>query len=377
MHGPHAGKSVLIIDQGFLKSRHGKPVHGVELFRLHLVRQLLERGVRVTFAVDPSWKPALREHLGEHQPDLLITPLVGVTPNAIFAVVAAWLRGHRKTDAVLLGNICRGLLPAAWLMKALRLGRRRLAMAHRPPRGSGRGARLTASVDMDILAVSEYVAAFYRAAGDPKRVRVYYGIPNADRFHPKSDEQRDESSNDDVSSPCRFILLGRLPNASKGADVALEAFESLPESVRARCELHLVAYIHEPPAHPAGVVAHQWTPSNRVPDQLREMDVMLALSSDETFSQAIVQGMLTGLPIVATSLPVYVEKMDTGAGIVADEPQAIAEAMERLLQDADLRRAMGAEGRRVALERYVWDTDRFLDEHLFRDAARSGSTSGQ
>jgi hypothetical protein len=26
---------------------------------------------------------------------------------------------------------------------------------------------------------------------------------------------------------------------------------------------------------------------------------------------------------------------------------------------------VGAEGRRVALDRYVWDTDRFLDEFLF------------
>ena len=39
----------------------------------------------------------------------------------------------------------------------------------------------------------------------------------------------------------------------------------------------------------------------------------------------------------------------------------------RLAEDAGLRREMGARGRSTALQRYVWDTDRFLREHLFRE----------
>jgi len=95
------------------------------------------------------------------------------------------------------------------------------------------------------------------------------------------------------------------------------------------------------------------------------MDIMLCLSRNETFSQAIVQGMLTGLPIIATPLPVYVEKLDTGAGVVCQDEDAIVRAMVELANDADRRRAMGEAGRRTALNRYVWSTDEFIRRHLF------------
>lgn len=358
----HQGKTVLIIDQGFLKSRHGKPVHGVELFRLHLIRQLMDRGVDVTLAAHRSWRHALRDFYGDRLPDILITPLPGVTANGVFAAFAAVLRGRRSWDAVLVGNICRGLLPAAMIVHRLRLGKRRLAMAHRPPRRD-RFGRATAAVPLDILAVSEHVAGPFREAGDPKRVQTCYGIPNPERFHPPVEKRADDRT-------CRFALLGRLPNAFKGTEKAVESFGLLPDAVRSRCELHLVGYISEPGPQPEGVITHGWTPSEQVPDILREMDVLLTLSSNETFSQVIVQGMLTGLPVIATSLPVFVEKLDTGAGVVADSPEDVAQAMERLALDADLRCSMGEEGRRVALQRYVWSTDWFLDEQLF--ARRDG-----
>jgi glycosyltransferase involved in cell wall biosynthesis len=110
-------------------------------------------------------------------------------------------------------------------------------------------------------------------------------------------------------------------------------------------------------------------PVDRVGELLREMDVMLALSTRETFSQAIVQGMLAGLPVIASPLPVYEEKLDTGAGVVARTTAEVADAMASLARDPQRRRAMGAAGRETALQRYVWDTDVFIRRHLFPENA--------
>ena len=173
----------------------------------------------------------------------------------------------------------------------------------------------------------------------------------------------------------RFCVLGALDNAWKGADTAVDAFLLLPESLRSRCELHLVAY-RSPPSFPdqAGIVAHSWRDSSDIPAFLRSMDVLLVPSRDEhvmreTFSQAVVQGMLTGLPVVYAPIPVLSEKFDLGGGIPASTPAEFAAAMARLANNPALRAEMGAKGRATALARYVWDTARFVERHLFPNTA--------
>jgi glycosyltransferase involved in cell wall biosynthesis len=156
-----------------------------------------------------------------------------------------------------------------------------------------------------------------------------------------------------------------MPNHYKGHDTAIAAFRSLPDDVRRNAELHLASFITPTTIDEPGVVAHNWTPAHAVPGFLRRMDVMLTPSRNETFSQAIVQGMLTGLPVVATPLPVFTEKLDTGAGIVCRTTEEFTAAMTQLARDPAERRRMGRLGRQTALERYAWSTDRFLDLYLF------------
>jgi len=110
-------------------------------------------------------------------------------------------------------------------------------------------------------------------------------------------------------------------------------------------------------------------PYAKVTALLREMDVQLALSSHETFSHSIVQGMMTGLPIIATPIPVYLDKLAPergGAGgvVVSDVNAAdeVAQAMQRLARDPALRAELGRQGRDVAQRRFVWNTQRFVDE---------------
>jgi glycosyltransferase involved in cell wall biosynthesis len=110
-------------------------------------------------------------------------------------------------------------------------------------------------------------------------------------------------------------------------------------------------------------------PPTDVPEFLRFMDAMLVPSRDEgvmreTFSQAIVQGMLTGLPVCASNLPVLTEKLDAGGGLIFDSASQLAEHMQTLVADPALCRRLGEEGRRTALARYVWSTAAFVDRFL-------------
>ena len=213
----------------------------------------------------------------------------------------------------------------------------------------------------------EPVAAGFRGKGLAADVVVDYGVMDADRFHPAEAPRP-------AAAPVRFCVLGALDNAWKGADTALAAFRLLPPAVRARCELHLMAW-REPPAFPddPGVTAYAWRDAGGVPDFLRGMDAMLVPSRDEevmreTFSQTAVQGMLTALPIVHSPIPVLVEKFDRGGGLCARTPAEFAAAMERLAGDPALRAKLGAEARATALARYVWSSERFLREHLLPGA---------
>ena len=354
-------RSLLVVEQGFLKPRKGKVVHGVELFRLHLMRQLIDRGVQVTVVAERSWRATIEAALGAGRASLVLAPPVAGVPGAGMIGVTRARRARREGfDTVLFGNARLGLVPAMHYAAWTEMGRRLLLFAHRDPGANFLDA--VGTVSFDTVANSEWVASWYRGQTSG-RVGVFYGLANADRFYPSPDRAGR------ADTLVHFVLLGRLPNISKGVEKAIAALNMLPDEVRARCRLHLASYRDPPDFGDPCIVGHRWMDADRVPQFLRTMDAMLAVSTHETFSQAIVQGMLTGLPIVSSAIPVYVEKIDPEAGgaggVITRSTAEVARAMEALALDADLRRRLGEEGRRVALERFVWDTDRFVREHLF------------
>ncbi len=360
---PPTAKTLLIIEQGFLKPRRAKPVHGVEIFRLHLIRQLAQRGIRVTIVAENSWKKIFDERL----PNLPISfifapPFLGVAGAGLLAAIRA-AKSTRKNgpfDLLLLGNARLGLVPAMHWAAWFNLARRTLLFAHRDPGANFLDAVSTLS--FDLLANSQWVADWYRGHTSGS-VDVLYGLPNAERFHPPNTPP---DSNPD--RPINFVLLGRLPNISKGQEKAVAAFNALPPTLRARCRLHLASFASPPDTGDPAIIAHPWMTADAIPDFLRSMDIMLALSSHETFSQAIVQGMLTALPIVASDIPVFLEKIDPAqggaGGVITRNVAEATAAMTRLALDPDLRAHIGAQGRTLALQRYIWDTDEFIRRYL-------------
>jgi glycosyltransferase involved in cell wall biosynthesis len=92
-----------------------------------------------------------------------------------------------------------------------------------------------------------------------------------------------------------------------------------------------------------------------VPDILRAADIFTLPSHREGMPRSIIEAMMTGLPVVATDIRGSREEVldnDTGILVPVANPTALARALARLVEDAELRAAMGAAGRARALALY-------------------------
>ncbi len=81
-------------------------------------------------------------------------------------------------------------------------------------------------------------------------------------------------------------------------------------------------------------------------------------SRSESFPLTIVEAMLAGLPVVATDVGSVSEAVldgETGLLVRPDDPDALAAALSRLLEDSTLREEMGRRGRAAALEHLTAD----------------------
>jgi D-inositol-3-phosphate glycosyltransferase len=85
--------------------------------------------------------------------------------------------------------------------------------------------------------------------------------------------------------------------------------------------------------------------------------VVACPSRREGFGVACLEAMAHGRPVVATSVGGLRDLVVDGAtGLVVPprDPQALRAALDRLLGDRELRRRLGAEGRKRAQERFSW-----------------------
>jgi glycosyltransferase involved in cell wall biosynthesis len=160
-------------------------------------------------------------------------------------------------------------------------------------------------------------------------------------------------------SPDEFVVgsLGRL-HAQKGYDVLLRALarldgatavivgdgEERPALLGLAADLHVLDRLTLP----------GWYDEAR--QRLAGFDVFALPSRFEAFPLSIVEAMLGGLPVVASDVGSVSEAVidgKTGILVPPEDPVALAEALQRLADDPELRAAMGARGRRRALELFT------------------------
>ncbi|HEV7624040.1 MAG TPA: glycosyltransferase [Amnibacterium sp.] len=102
----------------------------------------------------------------------------------------------------------------------------------------------------------------------------------------------------------------------------------------------------------AGRIEHE-----DLPEMLRSADVVVCAPWYEPFGIVPLEAMACGRPVVATSVGGLIDTVVedvTGVHVPPRDPDALADALEPLLADAERRERYGAAGRRRAVTRYAW-----------------------
>lgn len=92
-----------------------------------------------------------------------------------------------------------------------------------------------------------------------------------------------------------------------------------------------------------------------VPAVMASLDILAFPSHAESFGVVLIEGMAAGRPVVSTNCDGVVDIVvdgETGIFVPPRTPQALADALDRLLGDVDLRTRLGAAGRKRVLERF-------------------------
>lgn len=210
-----------------------------------------------------------------------------------------------------------------------------------------------------IVCVSESLAEQTRPHLPPRlagRLRVVRNGVDVEQFHPRGDPARGDR--------LRVTFVGRLIR-DKGADVLLDAVTRLGRSdvyVRVVGSQNFDAgaapspYVRELHARAAElgdrVRLEPFVPRAQVARVYRESDVVVVPSRwAEPFALTVMEGMASGVPVVASAVGGIPEVMGpTGVQVRPDDPQDLADALDALASDEALRRRLGAEARAWALD---------------------------
>lgn len=159
----------------------------------------------------------------------------------------------------------------------------------------------------------------------------------------------------------RFLLLGR----------PYEQFRAYADSVTAESERLGLRVGYDLIIRDAG---------NRVAEFERAFDVFWMTSNAvEAGPSAMFEAMASGLPIVATDVGSSTQVLEegvTGFVVRRSAPEAIAAATRKLFDDPQLCAAMGAQARRVAVERFDVTICTELHARAFATAMKSRAAAG-
>lgn len=158
------------------------------------------------------------------------------------------------------------------------------------------------------------------------------------------------------------VFAGR-QEPRKGLQVLLRAWPEIHRRTGARLQVAgadplavglLLARLRVP--HD-GIDVRGFLSQDALTDLLRSTKALIAPSlGGESFGMVLTRAFACATPVVASDIEGYREVVTpaTAVSVAPDDPRALAEAVERLLENEPRRASMGAAARALALERYAW-----------------------
>ena len=204
------------------------------------------------------------------------------------------------------------------------------------------------------VALNETVVQELMAVGVPRRKIV--ALPNGVEV-----EEIEAKANYRLHNPGRIIFVGRL-HKQKGLDTLLHACQQLCE--RYPDEIRLQLFGDGPLREELTALADRLglTPhvefrgeTDQVVKHLQEADIFVLPSRAEGVSNALLEAMSCGLPVVASDVPGNVDVVENGKnGLLFDvgAPDSLAGQLLSLLRNAELRQRLGQAARRTVERKY-------------------------
>lgn len=207
--------------------------------------------------------------------------------------------------------------------------------------------RTFARADRFVVLSSQWREFYIREVGIPeRRIVVLYNPTSLPRALPsRVGRQR-----------VQFLFLGRI-GERKGSMHLLQAFASLPASLRARARL-VFAGDGEVDALKAAareygdaVEVHSWVNTEQRNALLAASDVFVLPSSQEGVPMAMLEAMACGLPVITTpvgGIPDIITNGEEGHLIAPGDVVALGQTMGALIEDEAQRLRLGARARQRA-----------------------------
>lgn len=240
---------------------------------------------------------------------------------------------------------------------------------------SSKQVRLVKAVDRfvdSIVANSEAVRESLRgnigSSSYKKTVVIYNGCDHMD-----SGGKKNISLKNELTIPSNSPVIGMVANFNpwKRHQDALKAFAFVKRSnprthlilvgdgyQRRRIEKLALSLKLEQSVHFLGT-------RQNISDILKECEICILCSQTEGLSNALIEYMMAGKPVVATDVggnkEVVIDGV-TGFLVPPGEIELLAQRISELLHNEKLARKMGAEGRRVAQEKF--STTKMVEKHI-------------
>lgn len=283
----------------------------------------------ITFFNTPigwSWRRAIKRLIIELKPDVI--NLHAPVPSM---AIAGWLAAGNTPVVVTYhaGSMRKGKMAAdvpIWLFEQLVLPR--LLKKAR-----------------SIIASSDFVKKSFLQSWKAKTDVVTPGV-NHQRFTPLDKPK--------LHHPRKLVFVGDARDPRKGLPVLLQALKQIPD-----CQLEVIG--QAPMVSQQRVIYRGQLTGMKLVEAYQSADIVILPSTTnaESFGMTLLEAMACGRPVIGSDIggiPTLVQDGVNGLLVNANDTDALADAIERLIHNEKLATKLGQAGRQTAVDSYSWDS---------------------